>query len=509
MATMRSIITAALRRLGANSANAVPTAEDTDVCLQAMNSLIDSMSNNLLNIHTITPHRFLLNPLQQTYKLGPALDVSGNPTNADWVIQRPMRIETAVLLAYPAVSTTCVPGNTCGWVSSIEDANTIDLWHLDEGIGATEIAPTVSYDGTLPYDISGGFELFDGACSTAVRSTLGGGSIHFANSASGGLGPGPGISAFTLEFMALNAGTTSPYPNDYAEVARMDLVSYGFGEGILTIRIFKQGQDLAICKNADVYYPLVVIPMEVDTWVPLAFQFGEDGTYSIFAGGTQVYTDTFENLTGYSSWDDVYGSFEMYSDTNADIAIDEFRRSDIARYSGTTYETWSEPTPGECTTTIGTTSSTMFYPLALLNYRQFASLTAREIQSTWPTQVYDNAAYPVRELSFWPVPQNAYAVELWLWAPLATYETLDDELNLPPGYERYLILKLAMEVAPEFGKQVTETLKATLMEAENVVKTLNQQQTRMNASVAGYAVGGRRPSWMAGSAVPYTIPTQV
>lgn len=104
MATMRSIITAALRRLGANSANAVPTAEDTDVCLQAMNSLIDSMSNDLLNIHTITPYRYLLNPLQQTYKLGPALDVNGVPTGADWVVDRPMRIESAILLVYPSVS---------------------------------------------------------------------------------------------------------------------------------------------------------------------------------------------------------------------------------------------------------------------------------------------------------------------------------------------------------------------------------------------------------------------
>lgn len=165
--------------------------------------------------------------------------------------------------------------------------------------------------------------------------------------------------------------------------------------------------------------------------------------------------------------------------------------------------------PYDNTPVIGTTSGTMFYPLALLNYRQYADLTARSIQSTWPTQVYDSGTYPLRTLSFWPVPQNAYAVELWLWEPLATYASLDDELNLPPGYERYLILKLAVEIAPEFARAVTDTLRATLMEAENAIKTLNQQQTRMSASVAGYAVGGRRPSWMVGAAVPYTLPTQV
>ena len=147
---------------------------------------------------------------------------------------------------------------------------------------------------------------------------------------------------------------------------------------------------------------------------------------------------------------------------------------------------------------IGTTSGTLFYPLKLLNYRDYADLTIRTIQSTWPTEVYDDGAYPLRHLSFWPVPQNAYAVELWMWAPLADYASLDDELNLPPGYERYLILKLAMEVAPEFGKQVTETLKATLAEAESAIKTLNQQSAVMKPSVGMYGLTGRRP-WARGS----------
>lgn len=165
------------------------------------------------------------------------------------------------------------------------------------------------------------------------------------------------------------------------------------------------------------------------------------------------------------------------------------------------------PAPAPSAPIIGQTSSTMFLPLMLANYSQYSDLTVRAIQSTWPTQVYDNGAYPVRELSFWPVPQNAYAVELWLWKPLATYDSLDDELNLPPGYERYLVLKLAMEMAPEFGKTVTETLKATLQEAENAVKTLNQQVTKTSLSGAARRLAnGRAQSWMAGSDAPYNLP---
>lgn len=238
--------------------------------------------------------------------------------------------------------------------------------------------------------------------------------------------------------------------------------------------------------------------IEID--VPLQAQIGvPSGPTLDPLSGPAGLTVTGAGATGSSIW--YWG--DGYTSTGADV-------THTYKYGGTFTVTVDATTftVEVAAPIIGTTSGTMFYPLAKLDYRQFADLTMRQIQSTWPTQVYDNGAYPVRELSFWPVPQNPYAVELWLWEPLATYASLDDELNLPPGYERYLILKLAMEVAPEFGKTVTETLKATLREAENVVKTLNQQQGRMNASHAGYAVSGRRPSWMTGASVPYSI-TQV
>jgi hypothetical protein len=140
---------------------------------------------------------------------------------------------------------------------------------------------------------------------------------------------------------------------------------------------------------------------------------------------------------------------------------------------------------------IGATSGTQFSPLRLANYQQFAQQSLRKVGSTWPTMLYDDRNYPLRKLSFWPVPQNAYAVELWLWEPLGTYTDLTAELNLPKGYERYLILKLAVEVAPEFGKQVSEVTLTNLAQAEAAVKSLNKQTAVGTPSDQGLMLTGR------------------
>lgn len=252
MTTIRKIITTALRNLGVTSANSVPTAEDVDISMEAFNSLIDSLSNDILNIHTINPYRFPMNAGQQAYTVGPEFDVNGDPTGADWVIPRPMRIENAVLMVYAPV------------------------------------------DGDV----------------------------------------------------------------------------------------------------------------------------------------------------------------------------------------------------------IGENSGTLFLNLNLINYSQFAAITVRRLETNWPTAVYDNGGYPLRTLKFWPVPQDSLACELWLWEPLATYETLDQELNLPPGYERYFVLKLAKEIAPEFGAQWTQTLELKLKEAESAVRTLNQTPTFAQQTALARGVTQRTPPYV-------------
>lgn len=125
---------------------------------------------------------------------------------------------------------------------------------------------------------------------------------------------------------------------------------------------------------------------------------------------------------------------------------------------------------------------TLFIPIRQIDDDDFSSIGLRGLSSTYPQYWYDNGNYPLRTISLWPVPAQAFAIELWCWEPITQETDLDAELNLPPGYERYLRYKLAVEIAPEFGVEVAPAVLASLQEAENNIKRLNQQTPKAHPS---------------------------
>lgn len=119
--------------------------------------------------------------------------------------------------------------------------------------------------------------------------------------------------------------------------------------------------------------------------------------------------------------------------------------------------------------------NTLSIPLRKIDDEDFASIALRGLNSTYPNVWYDNGNYPLRVISLWPIPAQSWAIELWCWEPIGQSSDLDAELNLPPGYERYLRFKLAVEIAAEFGKEVPPMVLKSLQEAEATIKRMNQQ----------------------------------
>lgn len=109
MTTIRQLITGAMRLNRVVASNETPTDADMQVGVDALTSMLDSMQADFLNIYTITPRRFLLQAGKQAYTLGPAIDKEGNLTGADWITERPVRVEKAVILQYPSVVYPAAP----------------------------------------------------------------------------------------------------------------------------------------------------------------------------------------------------------------------------------------------------------------------------------------------------------------------------------------------------------------------------------------------------------------
>jgi hypothetical protein len=131
---------------------------------------------------------------------------------------------------------------------------------------------------------------------------------------------------------------------------------------------------------------------------------------------------------------------------------------------------------------ISTDENTIYLPVKKVTDEEFASIRMRGVTNALPTTVLDNGGYPNRQLYFWPIPNDgSKAIELWLWEPLQILD-LDEELNLPPGYERYYTYALAMELCDTFGKRPTREIVSSLQEAESAIKILNQIDFRVAPS---------------------------
>ena len=203
---------------------------------------------------------------------------------------------------------------------------------------------------------------------------------------------------------------------------------------------------------------------------------------------TVTFTDTSDPVSTYNNWEFGDGSIAGGSTVEHIFATTGTFTVTLSTNAGTAQETITVVEPYE----ISINQQTLSIPLRKVDDDDYSSIGLRGLRSTYPTVWYDNGNFPLRTLYFWPVPAQNWAVELWLWQPLDQQVDLDAELNLPPGYERYLRFKLAMELAAEFGKEVPPLVIQQAQEAEAAVKRLNQQTPLAHPSTLARAAQGRR-----------------
>ena len=99
------------------------------------------------------------------------------------------------------------------------------------------------------------------------------------------------------------------------------------------------------------------------------------------------------------------------------------------------------------------------------------------INSTLPLAVYDDQNFPLRNLSFWPIPSVAVNTRIYSWQPLASFATLTTDLTFPPGYLEALRYNLAMRLIAEMPgdyNQVTMAVTAKIaMDALARIRVMN------------------------------------
>lgn len=81
---------------------------------------------------------------------------------------------------------------------------------------------------------------------------------------------------------------------------------------------------------------------------------------------------------------------------------------------------------------------------------------------------------PLGTIYVWPIPSIG-TTRLVLYTPqaLPEFATLDTEYTFPPGYRRFLRTNLMIELAPEYGKQLTADQARMAAHSKAVIKRAN------------------------------------
>ena len=113
------------------------------------------------------------------------------------------------------------------------------------------------------------------------------------------------------------------------------------------------------------------------------------------------------------------------------------------------------------------------YPLDLVDQAMYQTVALKSQPSLYPSLVWYEPTYPLGTLHLWTVPEQANVLGLLPFVPLTRFSSLDAAVTFPQGYERWLRYALAVELAPEYGREVSPVVVATLAQAISAIKRVN------------------------------------
>jgi len=120
-------------------------------------------------------------------------------------------------------------------------------------------------------------------------------------------------------------------------------------------------------------------------------------------------------------------------------------------------------------------STTVEYPVEVIrDPNEWARIRTKETQSTFPSHLYYEVDPTIVTIYLWYVPVSATPdLVIYSEKSLAAYTATSDAVSLAPGYARAIAYNLAIDLAPEYGKEVPAAVIARAIEAKATLETHN------------------------------------
>jgi len=126
-------------------------------------------------------------------------------------------------------------------------------------------------------------------------------------------------------------------------------------------------------------------------------------------------------------------------------------------------------------------------PLRIVDAAEWSTLVVREMASSVPTTLYCDYQHPISTLYLWGYPTVANDLELWTWAPLTQFTSLNQKVNASEGYMDMLTYQLAVRLGDQFGTfaLMSPNVISDARKMLGRVKAMNQPNGPMGSVDAG------------------------
>lgn len=108
--------------------------------------------------------------------------------------------------------------------------------------------------------------------------------------------------------------------------------------------------------------------------------------------------------------------------------------------------------------------------LDMLNESGWASIPVKNIPGPLPQKVWDDGGFPLRTLSYWPIPTIAIQTFFYGWGLLTQFQNLSTQYTFPPGYLEAMRFNLAVRLD---NAELSPQVVALANEGKAKIKSFN------------------------------------
>ena len=142
------------------------------------------------------------------------------------------------------------------------------------------------------------------------------------------------------------------------------------------------------------------------------------------------------------------------------------------------------------------------WPIQVLTQEEYEQgVWFKDLQSAYVECVYLEDTQPYNVLHVYPVPSQVFTLSLLPWQAHSPYAAWDAVLEWPNGYARPMQYNLAVELAPQYGVEPSQTVLRIADESKRALYPVNLEMGRLSINPqkrVGVSGHGYNPAFLRG-----------